>query len=156
MLGGKCRSCGGKLSLQYPLVELIGAAVLVMNFMIFQAINAGFIYYSMFIYLMLLIAFLDYSYYWIPNILILIGIAAGSAGIPFVENVTLVSAACGAFMTGAGLFIIRLLGYALFRRESLGWGDIKLGFMIGIFLGGSHATLAVFLGFFLPFFSGSA
>ncbi len=156
LLGGKCRACGGKLSRQYPVIELLSAVLLVANYMKFGEVGAEFMYFSFLAYLLLLIAVLDYRHYWIPNMLVLIGIAAGCAGIPFVRETTLQSAATGALATGAGLLGVRYLGYALFRRESLGWGDIKLGFMIGIFLGLQKTVLAVFLGFFLPFSSGSA
>ena len=153
LLGGKCRSCGGRLSREYPIVELLGGMILVINYFLFQEIGAGFIYFSVMTYLLLVIAFLDYKFYWIPNKLILAGVVFGFAGIFAAPELSFRTALIGAFSGGGSLLAVRLLGFLLFRKESLGWGDVKLGFMTGVFLGMEKTLLAIFLGFFLPFFS---
>ncbi|MBC8489338.1 MAG: prepilin peptidase [Bacteroidetes bacterium] len=54
------------------------------------------------------------------------------------------------FLTGGGVLIFwAVIGKLLFKKESLGYGDIKLAAMIGIFLGLQNTLLALFLSFSL-------
>jgi len=58
------------------------------------------------------------------------------------------SAVSGLFLGGGFLWCVGLLGNSIFKKESMGGGDIKLGAMIGIFLG-PNVLIALFLAFFL-------
>ena len=156
LLGGKCRFCGGKLSREYPAVELLGGIILVANYFRFQEVGASFICFSVMAYILLVIAFLDFKFYWIPNKLIITGIALGIGGVIAASDLSLRTALIGALGGGGSLLAARFLGFLLFRKESLGWGDVKLGFMTGVFLGLEKTLLAILLGFFLPFFSARA
>ncbi len=48
---------------------------------------------------------------------------------------------------GGTLYLSGLLGTLIFRKEALGFGDVKLGLVLGSFLGTEQAFLALFLSF---------
>ena len=45
------------------------------------------------------------------------------------------------------MFLIRLAANLIYKKEALGLGDVKLGFLIGFLLGWNGALVAIFLGF---------
>ena len=49
------------------------------------------------------------------------------------------------------MYAIKLLGDKLFKRESLGGGDIKLMFLFGLVLGYPLAVCTIFLATFIAF-----
>ena len=46
----------------------------------------------------------------------------------------------------ASMYLIKLLGDFLFKRESMGGGDIKLMFVIGMVIGFPEALFSIFVG----------
>jgi leader peptidase (prepilin peptidase)/N-methyltransferase len=52
----------------------------------------------------------------------------------------------GAFISGAFLFLLRLWGNRILKKESLGMGDVKLGAVIGFYLGFTDFLLALIAG----------
>ena len=59
---------------------------------------------------------------------------------------TLLASAVGLGVGGGVTWGVRVLGAALFRKEAMGFGDVKLMAMIGAFLGWQAALLSFFLG----------
>jgi prepilin signal peptidase PulO-like enzyme (type II secretory pathway) len=47
------------------------------------------------------------------------------------------------------MLLIKVFGDVTFKQESLGWGDIKLSFFVGIVLGVKLGVLYIFMGAFL-------
>ena len=54
--------------------------------------------------------------------------------------------ATGILVGGGALYLIALLGEALFKKESMGGGDIKMAAMMGAFLGWQKVILVFMLG----------
>ncbi|MGQ0526547.1 MAG: prepilin peptidase [Alphaproteobacteria bacterium] len=52
----------------------------------------------------------------------------------------------GAFMGGASLYLVKFLADGFYKRDVLGWGDIKLMAAAGFLLGPSYIWLAMALG----------
>jgi leader peptidase (prepilin peptidase)/N-methyltransferase len=104
---------------------------------------------------LIVISFIDYDFYIIPNVISLPGTALGAAvGLsnqylhiftyPVVSNI--VESAWG-FLAGAGFLFIVSEGYMRFRKkEGLGMGDVKLLAMIGVFFGVAGALSTIFIG----------
>lgn len=65
--------------------------------------------------------------------------------------VSLASSLAGMIIGGGSIYVMGLIGDIIFRKESMGGGDVKLMAMIGAFLGWQTALLAFFLA---PFFGG--
>ncbi|PJC46793.1 MAG: prepilin peptidase, partial [Candidatus Omnitrophica bacterium CG_4_9_14_0_2_um_filter_43_12] len=76
MLGAKCRHCKKKISLRYPLVELLTAVLFIVNFIWFGTSPKFFIYTALECALVIG-TFTDFAYYMIPDEITIGGLAAG-------------------------------------------------------------------------------
>jgi leader peptidase (prepilin peptidase)/N-methyltransferase len=168
LLGGRCRFCKQKISLRYPLVELLTALLLLALF------NRSGLTYDFFFYMVLLCAlivatFIDIKHRIIPDEIsiggMLLGlILSGIRGVnlspfsfsikPLFSSFTgLIVGGCIIYLSG---FLFDLVYFKLLKRppiqgetESMGGGDVKLLAMIGAFLGWQKAILTFFLAPFL-------
>ena len=61
----------------------------------------------------------------------------------------LIGSAIGALGGGGMIFVFALIGAAIFRREALGFGDVKLMAMLGAFFGWKVVLVTFFLSPFL-------
>lgn len=155
-LRGKCAFCSAKISARYPLVELLSALFSLLSFQTFGPNLTGFVVY-VFCAALIVISFIDYDYYIIPNVISLPGtlIAAVIAGVnqytsifkaPIVPD--LMSAFWG-LLAGAGfLFFVSEVYLRLRKKEGLGMGDVKLLAMTGVLFGVPGALYTIFLGSF--------
>lgn len=139
LLRGRCRSCGGRISARYPLVELLMAILAVAVWSAFtgplpRLAGLGFAF------LMVVITFIDLDHQLILNRITYPGIAAGLllSAIQGRAVPALLAAA------GAGALIAAIV---LLSRGGMGGGDIKLAALIGAFLGWPGVAVALFLGF---------
>jgi prepilin signal peptidase PulO-like enzyme (type II secretory pathway) len=138
-LKGKCRYCKAKISVQYPIVELATGAIFLI---IFKLLNAGFLFY---IASVLIIIFVyDLKHYLIPDKVllpaILITLIYRLTDIPHFFNYFL------AALVASGFF------FSLFffsQGKWMGFGDVKLAILMGLFLGFKNVLAALFLAFFL-------
>ena len=64
------------------------------------------------------------------------------------ETATRVLAGIGAFVT---MLVIKKIGDVAFKQESLGGGDIKLMFMVGLVIGYPMAVCNIFFATFIAF-----
>ncbi|MFQ5706888.1 MAG: prepilin peptidase [bacterium] len=147
LLRGKCRYCKRPISIRYPLVEFLTGALLALVFNIY-GLGLAFIEYSVLILFLVPISFIDIDYKLILNRLTFPGMAIGLALSVLFHRTSIYQALAGLFLGGGFLWLVGLLGHALFKKESMGGGDIKLAAMIGAFLG-PQVILALFLAFFL-------
>lgn len=139
LLRGRCRDCGGRISLRYPLVEL-AAGVLLLTLYLRYGISLHWVGASLFSLLLLVIFFIDLEHRIIPNLLTYPGIILGltlSAANGRLANAT------GAAL-GAGLFFVLVI---LVSHGGMGLGDAKLGAMMGAFLGWPLIAVALVVSF---------
>jgi prepilin signal peptidase PulO-like enzyme (type II secretory pathway) len=57
----------------------------------------------------------------------------------------------GFFTGGLLLLFFALLGNLIFRKESMGMGDVKFGAVLGFFLGWKMILFVIFIGFLFAF-----
>ncbi|MBI1863443.1 prepilin peptidase [Candidatus Microgenomates bacterium] len=146
LLKGKCRYCHKKLSVQYPLVELVTGVVFVLSW-----------YYSPFTLPILRIFSIALS-----SVLLVILVAdLRYQIIPDEMQVALVGIAMlmilfsGATLTGIllrlgeGILVMLpiLILFLLTRGRGMGFGDVKLAFGIGVLLGVYRGGLALYIAF---------
>jgi len=149
LLRGRCRHCGTHISARYPLVEL-SCGVL------FAALGARFAHsWALPAYLvlgaaLLAISLIDLEHYLIPNRVIypvgfmavpLLAIGAAGDGHWWWFARALIGAA-GAFAT---LFVIHIAS-----PRGMGFGDVRLSFVLGLYLGylgAADVPFGIFLGF---------
>ncbi len=145
LLRGRCKGCGERISLRYPLVELLSGL-----WALLLAIQFGPSWYwlgHMVLGGMLLVASgIDLDYFILPDRLTLGGfpLALGFAALR--PDLALSDAAWGA-VAGAGAFKLIQLGYKALRGvDGLGTGDVKLMLLIGAWLGWQLVPMAVLAG----------
>ncbi len=133
-LRGRCRGCGARISIRYPLVETAGAALALAAVYRFGfGFDAAFAY--AFLMALMAITLIDWEFRIIPDGLSLPFIAVGLGWSLVNPGLTLASSALGALAGGGSLYAIGAL-YKLARKtEGMGGGDVKLMAMIGAFLG---------------------
>ncbi len=134
ILRGKCKSCGEKLSLRYPFVELI-SGIIVVGFYVWLGPVWQYPIYTILTLALLAVFLIDYDHYIIPDEITYPGIIIGFAASFVNPDLTVVESLLGILVGGGGLLLIALLGDWLFKKESMGGGDIKLAAMLGAFLG---------------------
>lgn len=140
LLGGKCRKCKLPISIQYPLIELLTAALGVACFLKFGSndivgISWAFVFYFIFCALLVAITFIDIPYQIIPDELSLSGIVLGVAASFLTGQVHWIDSVVGAIV---GYALIASISYGYFfltKRDGMGMGDAKLLAMLAAFLG---------------------
>jgi len=133
ILRGKCRNCGEPISLQYPAVELLTAVLFVLLMHRFNNF-AAFAIYMVFTCALVVVTFIDLKHYIIPNEISIPGIVVGLLSL------------IGCVTGGGLLYLTALFSLAVFKKEGMGGGDIKLLAMVGAFLGWKLALMTIVVG----------
>jgi len=155
ILKGRCRNCKAKISLQYPLVEFITSALLVLAYLRF-GLTWDFVARSILILFMILTFFIDLKHRIIPDVLTFPGIILGFLLSFVVKSPSILNSLLGILVGGGMFYLAAILGELLFKKESLGGGDIKLAMMLGAFLGWQKILLVLLLSAFLGTLIGGA
>ncbi len=148
ILGRKCRRCKLPIPARYPIVEILSAVLFVIIYHVY-GFSYEFLFYTILSALLLTVTFTDLEKGKIPNSVILTGVILGLYMSLIFWPVHFINSLI-AFLAGGGIMIFwAITGKLLFKKESLGAGDIKLVAMVGIFLGLHNILLALFLSFLL-------
>ncbi len=134
ILLGRCGHCKQRISIQYPLVELLMSlitAALVFRFQLSLA-TAGYFVFSA---ALLVIIFIDIRLQIIPDVISLPGIVLGFLFCLVSDTVTWKSSLIGLLAGGGVLYAVALFYATLRKIDGMGGGDIKLLAMIGAWLG---------------------
>ena len=160
LLRGRCRKCSEKISLRYPLVELITATLFLVLYLKL-GLTIELAKYIFLFSLLVVISFIDIDYHAIPVHLCFIGIIVGllfslwptlklfKAGVFDLEVLPFYRALKGLFFGFGFTYAFKFFGdigidfYLKLRKqesiegekESLGLGDVDFMGMIGVFLG---------------------
>ncbi len=164
VLLGRCRDCSEPFSMRYFWVELLTGCVF-LAFYHFFGFDLILIPYLFMVSCFIVTVFVDFAHRIIPDEISVGGMFFGllfSLLIPALHNVYLTEDAwwlahlyslgwsvVGVLVGGGAIYAMGILGDLLFKKESMGGGDIKLMAMIGAFLGWKYALLTFFLA---PFF----
>ena len=133
-LRGKCAYCRKPISFRYPLVELLNGV----GYLYFFWEQGWSIDFGMFVFLtsvLIVIFFIDLDHQIIPDMITLPGIVLGLGVSLAPGGVSPLQSLIGTLVGGAALYFVALLGDWLFKKESMGGGDIKMAAMLGAFLG---------------------
>ncbi len=148
LLRGRCRRCGAPIAGRYPLVEAITGVLFALvwwkfAFPLGDALDPRVPVYWLLVSGLVVGTFIDLDYYILPDRITVGGIVAGlliSALVPSLHGET--SMLRGFLAAGTGLclgfgllWLVAILGEAVFRKEAMGFGDVKLLGALGAFLG---------------------
>lgn len=169
LLRGRCRDCHARISPQYAMVEALTAILLVATFRRF-GLSPEFVKYSALVMLLIVLIFTDLRERLIPHAVTFFGIGLGVVLSLFIDvdsrplgwlaermgvllsgTVLSVLGALAGALIGGGLFYA--VGTAFFilsgrTKEYLGFGDVMLMLMVGVFLGAPLTLLTILLGSF--------
>lgn len=148
ILKGRCRHCGARISLRYPLVELL-TAICLAGLYIKYGLTGEFLAYAALTLFLIPISFIDLDKRLILNRLTIPCFFAGIALVLGFNIQPWARALLGAVSGGIIVLLIAILGKAIFRKESMGMGDVKLLICIGVYVGFPGVALCLFFGVFL-------
>lgn len=139
-LGGRCRKCKAKISVQYPIVEVLNGILYLLVFVRF-GVSIECLLYCLLVSALIVLSVIDFRTYEIP-----FGINVWIAGLGLVRILTDVSNwteyVIGFFAVSAFLYAL----YLLTKGRGIGGGDIKLMAASGLLLGWQCNLLAFLLG----------
>jgi leader peptidase (prepilin peptidase)/N-methyltransferase len=152
-LRGKCASCKGPISVRYTLVELLTATLFLMVYLqwmqpgalLLQPIANPLIIpiYWLFVSGLILGTFVDFEHYILPDSVTIGGMVVGPifcALVPALQGQELwwkglLHSTLGLSIGFCSLYAIAWIGEKIFKKEAMGFGDVKLLGAIGAFLG---------------------
>jgi len=147
-LRGRCRDCGARISVRYPLVELAGAAFFVVVALFFApavflaptavAAAAAALELVAFLYLAaisLALAVIDAETRRLPDAIVLPAYAVGAVLLTLSAGLGADLPRLGSAAVGAGAMVAVYLLLAVLRPGGMGMGDVKLAGVLGLFAG---------------------
>ncbi|HWC14524.1 MAG TPA: prepilin peptidase [Actinomycetota bacterium] len=152
-LRGRCRHCGASISPRYLWIELMSGLLFVAAWWRFGLSLEAVVFAGFFWGLVVLTA-IDLEHHLLPNKIVYPLFVAGWAGLAVAAFVDgdlgrLRGAAFGALIFGGFLFTVAFIAPA-----GMGGGDVKLGFVLGTFLGYAGGIGFTLVGMFLSFVAG--
>ncbi len=153
VLRGRCKHCGVRISIRYPLIELITGLLFAATALRFGLTLEAPIYAG-FLWALVVLTVIDLEYKLLPNKIVLPTFLAGWAALIVAAVVgndpsRLLDAALGAAVFG-GFFLL----VGSIYPAGMGGGDVKLAFVLGTFLGYLGSFGLALVGMFLSFLSG--
>lgn len=139
-LGGKCRQCKQKISLQYPAVELLNGVLYCMVFAEY-GFSIESLLYALLVSALITLSVIDFRTYEIPVGINLFILALGLIRV-ITDDSNWLSYAVGFLLVSGFLYIV----YWITRGRGIGGGDIKLMAVCGLLLGWKLILLSFVLG----------
>lgn len=151
LLRGRCRDCRARIAWRYPLVEVVTAALFAL---VTWRLGVDWPLPA-FLYLVaagLALAFIDLDVHRLPNLITLPSYAIGGVLLTAASVADDDFGALARAVVGMAALYLLYFGLAVVKSGGMGFGDVKLAGVLGMFLGYlGWAPLAVgaFLGFLL-------
>ena len=173
MLRGRCRFCGAQIPWRLPLVELVTGLGFVGLFWLSPGLYTlpfgpqGLLplisctVHCILFSALVVLFFTDLEYGILPDKIIfpavgvalmyyvVSGVASLGAGPVNVKDLVLDVGLLTALFSAFGLSLFFILLIAVTRGRGMGWGDVKLGFLLGLVLGWPQTLVAAVLSFLL-------
>ncbi|MCH8011323.1 MAG: prepilin peptidase [Candidatus Marinimicrobia bacterium] len=153
LLGGRCNSCNTRISYRYIIVEVLTALIFILMYDRF-GLTGEFVVSVFLLSLIVIITFIDLDHQIIPNKLLLVCLIP-TAYILILDSLKgpgifsgILSHIWGALGLGLGFLFIGLFGEFIFKKESMGMGDVKYAALIGLILGWQEGLVASAIAFF--------
>lgn len=143
-LRGKCRFCHSPISIQYPVVELVTGSMFVAVFQITNyQLLITLIYYLFIVSSLIVIFFTDLKYGIIPDKIVFPSIVVSFVVLISQYPSILISH----FFSALGAFLFFLAIYLISHGRGMGFGDVKLSFLLGLFFGFPQTIYVLYIAF---------
>ncbi len=150
LLKGKCSSCGEKISITYPIVELLTAIVTLLLFYKLR-LNIDFIITTVLFYTFIVLSFIDFKYKAVPDYLLILALIISFFTFDFSLQNAFIFAGAFVLLELFVTFYIQNIKAKLLKDDTLkdqramGEGDIPIIAVIGGLLGIKLGIFAIFL-----------
>jgi len=134
LLRGRCRNCGERISVRYPLLEIGTGLLFALVAVVFRYEPAELVLGLAFAATLAAITLTDLELRIIPNRVLIVSAVAGVVLATALDTSSLPERAIGAAAAGGLLFAV-----ALAYPRGMGLGDVKLAAVMGLYLGRSVA-----------------
>lgn len=161
-LRGKCRHCGARIPARCLYTEILGGAIfltIAIRFVLDPfalhyhwgreiAVTAQFV---LLVFTLLAMSLIDFDTMEIPDGLTAFGVVIFAVFLPAYSDpfARIENGLLGAVILGGGMFVISLILNAVLKRDSLGFGDVKLLGMLGLFTGVEKGILLIIFSCFI-------
>lgn len=150
-LGGKCKNCKKEVSIIYPLIELLTGLLFFLSYLIF-GLSIELLFSILFISFSVIVIVSDIRYMIIPDEIIFVFFTFFVVSMISINGFSIYKdILLDALVPFAFLYLVKSFGDLVFKKETMGGGDIKLMLIVGLFLGWENALIAVFLGTIIAF-----
>jgi leader peptidase (prepilin peptidase) / N-methyltransferase len=169
ILRGRCRNCGVHISARYPAVEAL-TAILFVAVTWHDGLSFAIGFDLVFVASMIALIFIDSEHMILPNVITYPGVIFAlitRIALPYLAGpahfddlpqllsvmptlpvwlVSVIGAVIGALAGGGSLWLMGFMWEKLRGVEAMGFGDVKMMFMVGAFLGWRLTILTILLG----------
>jgi leader peptidase (prepilin peptidase)/N-methyltransferase len=157
LLKGKCRYCKAKLSLFYPVIELLTAFLFALIFFNIVTpltlVNLKFIFYLLYLLLMvssfIVIFFIDLKNGIIPDKILIFDTVISLVWLSISPLSIIINRLLSGFGSIAFFIAVSYIFYLVTKKEGMGGGDVKMSFVLGLFLGFPAIVFSLYLAFIL-------
>ena len=143
---GRCRYCGAKISVRYPLTELAFAVLTVLCLLRFD-LTVLCLRNWIFLCCLFCLSLVDLECLTIPDGCLLTAVGAWVLALPFLKPgwAEILRHVLAGLAFGGGILLVSILMDKLLGKESLGGGDVKLFAVVGLYLGFVSTLFCVML-----------
>ena len=149
--GGKCIKCKEKIGLSYLLIELSTAILFSVCYHVF-GFSLDLLIALVFVSSLIIIIVSDIEYMIILDEVLIFSVSViiviDLFNVGIYDTCMNILAGVGSFLT---MLLIKKMGDVIFKQESLGGGDIKLQFLVGLVIGYPMSVCNIFLATFIAF-----
>ena len=146
---GKCSECKDKISWFYPLAEIASGILFVICYLSF-GISFELIIALTFISMLIIVMLSDYYYMIIEDcVLLVFGILILLEKLLLYGFDHFINSLIGGIIAFLIMLALKLFGDFIFKKESLGGGDVKLMAIFGMVIGWDMSIITIFLSAFI-------
>lgn len=140
ILKGRCASCGEKISIRYPVIEILTGLIAVVVYYKMQTIDIFYLINFAIFATLLALSMIDFDYKAVPDSLNLLALTLSFFSSPdIVENFK------NALLLMGGMSLIRFYVSYIIKQEAMGEGDIIVAGTMGALLGVKLSLFAIFI-----------
>ena len=151
LLKGKCRNCHSKIPISYWIVEIVTGLLFSVCYHSF-GFSIDLLVALVFVSSLIIVIVSDIEYMIILDEVLIVStlliIIIYISGVGFEQTAYHIYSGIGAFLA---MYSLKILGDKVFKKESLGGGDIKLMFLFGLVLSFPMSICTIFLATFIAF-----